>query len=262
MKKALVFIILVGVSLALPAQNLVRELIPGQIKVDRGNDPSAINVFNLSTGQYTYTDNYGQFRMAVKEGDELVFSSMRYQQFTVIITESILEKRKIEVNLRRGLNRLEEVVIKPELTGDISVDVGKLETKEANIPKFDVQNLLRGYNYNFKPDRLSTVESSPIDKKFLRHGLNFANIFKTLFVHKKRKNKTEHEKADLKKEIQKTYESDFFKDYLDIDKGELDEFLNYAEAEGLTYTMLKKGNELELIDFLIDKSKAFKEQKK
>jgi hypothetical protein len=58
--------------------------------------------------------------------------------------------------------------------------------------------------------------------------------------------------------VRKIYKDSFFKENLNIDKDKINQFIFYVEDKGLSKVMLKKGNELDLIEFLIQKSKEFK----
>jgi hypothetical protein len=49
---------------------------------------------------------------------------------------------------------------------------------------------------------------------------------------------------------------------MDIDEDNINDFIFYAEENGLKEEMFKRGNELGLIQFLLDKSKAYKMQQK
>jgi hypothetical protein len=58
--------------------------------------------------------------------------------------------------------------------------------------------------------------------------------------------------------VRKMYKDSFFKENLDIDEENINEFIFYVEDKGLTKNMLQKGNELDLIEFLIKRSEEFK----
>jgi len=60
--------------------------------------------------------------------------------------------------------------------------------------------------------------------------------------------------------IRKMYKDDFFRKNLDIEKEYISDFIFYANDNGLSEQMLKGGNELDLIDFLIEQSKKYKKQ--
>lgn len=232
-----------------------RKNISGKITVNKTYPAAHINVFNLTSGEYTFTDKEGSFEIAVQKNDELVFSSIQYQQFSVIITKSVLKKEELRINLREGVTQLDEIVIKPKLTGDLTVDVKKLDFQKANYPNIDIEKLLHGYQTNFIPDRWSAAGQTTIDKKYLQNGLKFVNIFKALFHANQHATKvTKGDDIDLRQ----IYNDEFFKKNLDIEKEEIPDFISYLKNNGLNKIKLHGGNDLQLIQFLVEKSKLYK----
>lgn len=259
--KKLILLSLLFLSLAVKAQiNTERVQIQGKVNVDRDGDPEGINVFNLSSGEYTFTDEYGRFKIEVKEGDKLAFSSIQYQQFTVVITNSVINKERLDIDLQEGVTPLKEIEVKPDLSGDVRVDVKKLKTQKADFPTYNTKEVIQGYTYKFKPDRLNTVKNDAIDKGYLQNGLNFVNIFKSILgSHAKTK---EGSKEDIDVQVRKMYNDRFFKKYLDIDKEHINDFIYYLESHGLTKAKLKNYNDLQIIQLLIEKGKDYKAQQK
>jgi hypothetical protein len=67
-----------------------------------------------------------------------------------------------------------------------------------------------------------------------------------------------YEETDV--ELRKLYNDQFFKDNFKIDLENISDFILYADRNGLDEEMLRKGNELDLIDFLMEQSKKYKKQ--
>src|SRR5699024_6495011 len=149
-----------------------RVEISGKINVSLEDEASGMNVFNIGNGQYTFTDDYGRFKIEVIEGDELVFSSIQYQQLSVIITKSVIEKKELNVDLATTHKVLDEVVVKPGLSGDARVDVQKLKTQVADLSIESASDAMYGYDYKFSADRYTTPENTAIDKGYLKNGIN------------------------------------------------------------------------------------------
>lgn len=258
MRHLITFTLLILFPLIINAQvDAEREKIPGKVNVRNDGDPGKINVFNLSSGQYTFTDEYGRFDISVKEGDELVFSGLLYEQFSVIVTESVMENEKLDITLNEGATQLDEVVVKPGLSGDVEVDVSRLGTDKTDYLDIDVEEVLYGFNYKPEPDQYSTAENSAINKQYLEHGINFANIFKALFI--KRNEAQDEEKENLDVEIRKVHNDEFFKKYLDIKEENINDFVYFLEENGLDEEKIKTMNDLELVEFLMNESEDYKE---
>lgn len=234
-----------------------RILMSGKISVSEKNDPGEINIFNLTTGQYTFTDEYGNFKIYVKKDDELVFSSVFYQQFTVEVTDALLEEKELKINLREGATQLEEVVIRPELTGDISLDIKKLRTEKTPLDSIDIGEALYGYDIEFSADRFTTVDNDAIDKGYLQDGINFANMFRAIVE----ANRSRIPEVKFEEQVGQLREDAFFQKYLGIPSEQIDDFIDYVQAKGLSTNRLRKQNDLKLIDYLIDESKKFKEDR-
>lgn len=260
MPKYLIFLLIGLITYNVEAQREKykdRNLISGEVKVSRNNDASEINVFNLKTGQYTFTDEFGRFKIYAKKGDELVFSSILYQQFTVVVNESVLEKNELKISLREGATQLEEVIVTPGLSGYVQLDVEKLRTQKADISDLDVRMALYGEEYEFRPDRFSVPNHEVMDKGYLQDGINFANIFRSVFDIR---SQPDFEERKLDVQVRKVRDDDFFKKYLDIEPEELNQFIDYLETKGLTYRKLRRNNDLQLIEFLIDEGRNFKNE--
>lgn len=266
MKKVIIFFVLVGISLTAYTQEDRETVeIAGKINVSAEGNPSKINVYNLTSKDYTSTDQYGKFRIEVAEEDELVFSSAEYQQFTVIITEGVIKEKVLTIDLKgedvkdESTIELDEVVVKPDLSGDVEIDVSTLKTNRNMPTEIDVDEAIYGYEYEFRNDRFSTVDHEAVDKGYLKDGINFVNIFKSIF-----KNRKDEKASDenLDKGVRKLYNDEFFKRYLDIKEEEINDFIFFMEDRGLTVEDLIKYNDLEVIEYLIKESKAFHKRDK
>jgi len=259
MKKIILFlaVLISGFSSLAQIDESVR--ISGKINVSLEDDVSGINIFNISNGQYTFTDDYGRYKITVKEGDELVFSSVQYQQFSVIITKSVIEKKELNVNLSTKTNVLDEIVVKPSLSGEASVDVMKLKTVKPNIPGLDANEIIYGYDYEFTSDRFTSPENDAIDKGYLKNGINFANIFKSIFGIKSKVKDNTQEYMDI--EIRKLYTDEFFREYLDVEEEKINDFVFFMEERGMNLEKIRRFNDLQLIEYILDESKEFNKQK-
>ena len=245
----------------LHAQMSSRMLIKGKINVPIDDEASSIDVYNLSTTKGTITDNYGEFLIAVAEGDKLYFSGIQYQDFTVEITEDIMKSKKLNITINEAVTELEEVTVRPYgLSGNIEVDLQKIQTQDINTPNGGSLALVETYDYELRPDDKTKVHNDAIDKSYLKNGLNFANIFREIFSSRDKDASKDMIKEDIDVKIRKVYDDDFFNQYLNIKRENINEFIFYAQEHGLHKEMLKRGNDLALIQFLIEKSKAYKMQ--
>ncbi len=248
---------LFSVTFTMFAQERVE--IQGQITVTENANAEGITVFNESTNKGEVTDAYGKFNISVALNERLAFSSIQFREFIVIIDEGVIKNKKLNVYLQEGINQLGEVVIRPyDLSGNVAVAVSYIETDAGAVFNANSLNLVQGYDYTFTDTNQSRVQNASQKSLYLENQLNIKNIIKLFF--KKDKDDQEPETAIFEADVnvRKSYNDTFFTEQLGIAPKDINSFIFYAQDIGLTKDMLNKGQELELIEFLIDASKTFK----
>ena len=97
------------------------------------------------------------------------------------------------------------------------------------------------------------------DDRLLSNGINFVNIAKLIM--KALSNKTEEEQMRMKPSevLPLVFETSFFEQDLELQKDQVVGFLEYIDTQMKTSSLLKQSQQFQLIDFLISKSKAYKE---
>jgi len=266
MKKASIYLLLL-ISLYASAQTGERILISGTIEVPLGDNPQGISVFNLNSNRFSVTDALGKFNIAVAINDSLRVSTLQFQEFAVIVDQGIINTKTLNIFVSEMVSRLPEVIVTPyDLSGNINVDLNRLKTAKlpTNLTETNVQNM------GFDTETGANVQSLPyntalaMSRTRLVNGLDFVNIFKEFLIAKKREDvKNPYAKSanpEIDDYIRKIYEDDFFKENLVIEREYISDFIFYANDNGLSEQMLKGGNELDLIDFLIEQSKKYKKQ--
>ena len=142
------------------------------------------------------------------------------------------------------ITQLKEVVITPENQERF------LELQNEDLKEFE-----------YETDRLSEVENIALSQseRGMRDGINFVNIFKALTKSNK---KPEEQASELKMSevLRQIYDDDFFVGDLKLPRDKIDAFLGYCDAQMPSRSLLKKSNEFQLIDFLVDQSRSFRKQ--
>ena len=250
MKRITSLILLIFIATVSQGQQLARVMVDGQIIVPAGDDPGGIVVYNNTSQRGTVTSEAGTFDIAVARNDELVIQSLQFAPITAIVDAGIVNSRQISITLRETVNILEEIIVRPyDLTGDIVADVNRVQTIDP-VP-FTGGQIRAEEN---APDRYTAPENIALDDMRWRYGLNFINIFKAIFD-KKDDQKMETSAED---ELTAMYSNEFFQQNLDIEREHIGAFMDYVAENGLTKPMLEQGNELALIQFLLQKRDAFK----
>ena len=238
-KILLVFFLVLSVSYV-TGQDTERGLLMGKVLYQ--NIPVANEyVINTTTEKATITNDQGEFAIEVKLGDELAFTAVNYQYKLVGITQEILDNNRLVVAVNEKVTELDEVVITPD----------------------DPENYLKVKNEEFKGfeyeiDRETEVENvamSDLDRG-MQDGVNFVNIFRAIF---KSKETTPEEGPKLKvsQVLRQVYDDQFFVVDLKLPQDKIDAFLFYCDTKMPATTLLKKENEFQLIDSLVNHSKTF-----
>jgi len=222
------------------AQDDDRSYLRGQVLYRNAYVPNE-NVINTTSEFATITNDKGEFLIKVKLGDELVFTAINYQLQIVIITEEIIRRGRLVVEVNEKVTQLDEVVVTPEEQEKF------LEVKNEEFKDFE-----------YETERSSEVENiaMPAITRGMKDGINFVNIFKALA---KANTKAEEKRPPLKlsQVMRQVYEDQFFVSDLDLPQDQIDAFLIYCDSKMPAQTLLKKENEFQLIDFLVTHSKTF-----
>jgi len=221
------------------AQDDERRLLMGQVIYKNVNVVNEY-VINSTTEKATITNDDGEFSINVKVGDELVFTAVNYQYKLVKITSEILAKNRLVVSVDEKITELDEVVVTPE-DQERYLQVKNEEFKE----------------YEYEIDRGTEVENIAMSQseRGMTDGINFVNIFRAIF---KSKEIDEEVKPMLASEVlRQVYDDQFFVMDLKIPQDKIDAFLLYCDPKMPAKSLLKKENEFQLIDSLVNLSKSF-----
>ena len=217
-----------------------RRPIKGQL-LYKNTKVVAANVVNNTAQTNTITDSDGAFEIDVLLGDEIIFSSVQYRIRSVKITEEILSKNRLVVSVNENINELKEVVVTTD-------DVEKfLDLKEEEFKGFD-----------YEKDKSSQLVNRAFNDRQLSDGIDFVNIAKLLTRAFGNKSSDEQMQMKPSEVLPLVFEDSFFEVDLGLDKSDIITFLEFIDNRMKTRELLKKDKEFQLIDFLINESKEFK----
>lgn len=217
-----------------------RRPIKGQL-LYKNTKVVAANVVNNTAQTNTITDSDGAFEIDVLLGDEIIFSSVQYRIRSVKITEDILSKNRLVVSVNENINELKEVVVTTD-------DVEKfLDLKEEEFKGFD-----------YEKDKSSQLVNRAFNDRQLSDGIDFVNIAKLLARAFGNKSSDEQMQMKPSEVLPLVFEDSFFEVDLGLDKSDIITFLEFIDNRMKARELLKKDKEFQLIDFLINESKEFK----
>lgn len=219
-----------------------RVILRGKVLYRNVNVPNE-NVINSTSEMATITNDNGEYQIRVKVGDELVFSALNYQLEMVKITEEILKRNRLVIDVKEKVTELEEVVVTPE-------------DQERFL---EMQNSKLEEKFEYDTDRSSEVENIALSQqeRGMRDGFNFVGLFKALLKATKKDKVEERRPLKVSDVMRQVYEDEFFVNDLQLPQDKIDAFLFYCDTRMPAQSLLKKENEFELIDFLVTHSKIF-----
>ncbi len=226
------------------AQDDGRELLRGSVFYRDVPVPNQ-NVINIDTETAVISNNAGEFAIRIKVGDQLAFSAVNYQLEVVEITKAILENERLVIEVNEKVTELDEVVVSPE-----------------NQEKFLEAQNQRFAKVEYETDRSTEVENIAISQqeRGLQNGINFVNIFKALAKAGEKDDAEKRPRLKMSEVLRQVYDDEFFVVDLKLPQDKIDDFLFYVDDVHPEYSLLLKDNEFELLDFLVDESKAYRAQ--
>lgn len=244
MLRTLILLLLVSTFFGkkLIAQEDDRRILRGKVLYRNSNVVNE-NVINTTAEIATITNQLGEFAIRVKEGDELVFTSLSYQIRILTVTPEILEKNRLVVEVNEKVTELDEVTVSPE---------NQKRFLELRNEEF------KGYEYETDPTtRVVNIAEDPTVRG-MQDGLNFVNIFKALFLSNKEAT-SESRALKVSEVLRQIYDDQFFVMDLQLPQDKIDDFLIFCDDKLPSQSLLKRSNEFELIDFLVSQSKLYRE---
>lgn len=251
------FIVIFFITALCSAQDMERVLMDGQINVPPGDDASGITIFNTNTNQGTVSRDDGTFSIMVGLADELQFSALQYESFIIEVTQALIEAGELNLFVSTNVTELPEVVVgAPDLSGNIEVDVRRIPVEMPELPAESAAQI-NDFEWEFPPDQRTSLRNAAMGDRGLHNGLNFVNLFKSVY------DSFSPEQGDTERvedEIRALYDDSFFQENLDIPRRDIHDFLLFSQEQGLNQELLQDGSELDLIEFLIRTSRAYKQR--
>ena len=233
-----------------------KSILKGRIFLDTPQ-LETIHIVNLTKELGVINDQYGYFEIKADPEDIIVFSSIQFQLKKHTVTIEDLQSGDFQVFLKVAINELDEVRISQySLSGDIENDIKEIPTYENKLPLWNAAQL--------KKMRVSRPndEQSPVENLVLKND-NLATITIDLdllinlitkgFRNKKKENSFKASLIDY-------YKEDFFIKELHIPETEYYNFLDFVNENTSLKNTIDTGDELKLLEFLIEQSQVFKEK--
>ncbi|WP_163398240.1 hypothetical protein [Flavobacterium fluviatile] len=203
------------------------------------------NVMNINANTRTFVGANGLFDIMARPKDTLLFTGMAFQSKKIVLTEKDCAEPLFIVRLDLVNVELKEVLVHKELK------VKSLQGGSQGI--VDMQ---------FEDDKLSSPENKVMySDQTIKYGTDFVRIFKDV---KKLLRKDKEIEEEVISDIafveyaKDNFTKDFYTKTLGLREDEIDLFLMYCSNDAESKKHLKEDQKFELIDFMINKNKDFK----
>lgn len=256
MKIKLLVVLCLFASKFLIGQTINRVEVHGFLYAN-ANDIEAVAIYNKSSNKGTITNEKGEFLLEVTENDIIEISALQFEKQTITVTKEVVDSKSFRVYLVEQVNQLNAVVLRHGLSGNLVVDISQVEIApiiELNIGNMDAIALDDlSLNYN----RTSRALNEVMNTHELQHGVDFVKLGKMLFKTKKRASIDKNPKFERPVFLLDVYSREFVSKTFNIPLEQIENFIAFAEDNGLTEELLKGPDEFKRIDFLIKQSELF-----
>ena len=188
-------------------------------------------------------------------------ASSVFKSKKLVLNENDFKVIVLKIKLEEFINELDEVIVTPStLSGDLEKDA-------KNIKVTDKQSAFNGKEIadmqmekDFQSTQFNTAMPSDLS---IPYGMDFVKIGKMvgkLFGKEKSKEKPVVFTSDknFQAAVKDKFTYHFFTETLELKHDEIGLFLNYCDADPNVRKLLATNKEIDLIDFLISKSKEYK----
>ena len=248
------------------AQQIDRIEVSGKITAPQGEDVEGISVYNISSQQGTVTDITGAFSLKVAEFDHIQITALQFKSFKVVVTVADIASRELRVYLNPNVNQLDPVTISQHgLSGYLGIDTKNIKTS-VFTQELDLSYETLEFGYDFENDGQSPVTGNAAEDAIGVNSVPVASVdviqLVKLFFPKKKRSTQQivTSRKDLADALLKNYNHDYIVQTFDIPYDKVNDFIYFTEENGLTVSMLKPANKIELLAFLFEQSESYKKR--
>ncbi|RCT55406.1 hypothetical protein [Winogradskyella sp. KYW1333] len=246
------------------SQDIDRITINGRIIVS-AQDKEGVTVYNTSSNKGTVTDEIGEFKIDVAINDVVEFGALQFKDFTVVISEQILESKQMTVILVEEVNKLDEVVLLPfGLTGNLNADLENVRTYNVSLDAVyfgldHIEDFQFSADYKTKAENVAFNEYNPKVDNML-NLVNLAGFLVSQVADIDGEEMTNQDKALNKtpfKNALEQYSVNFIHVNFDIPLDEMNAFVDYVENKGVDESLLAKNKEVQFLERINQLSQSY-----
>jgi len=229
-------------------QKEIRGQITNEYEVE------GIHVLNETSRLNTITDQYGKFEIRASQGDTLLVSSVKYAPQKVVVDKLIYLTEQIEITLEEFVNELDEVVLGPQLSGNLSQDLKKIKTEDKfNFDDVGIPGFKGKPQEKIVPVLGGVITPTSVNIEALYNHLS--GYYKKL----KLERKWDAQNVDSAKIIN-FYTTAFFIEAYKIPKERLYDFMLFCVETSNLQDDFKNENYVSVLSIFEEKSKIYKKR--
>ncbi|WP_348824262.1 hypothetical protein [Flavobacterium aestuarii] len=208
-----------------------------------------VDVINKTSQKSTKTDDKGEFIIAVKPNDSLLFYIKDFNLKRLKIASKQIEFGYLQVEMLKKAEQLEEVVVEKKQNITLSKDKKYEQSKldEYATEKFDNRE---GYQAMRRGTFVNGLNFVAIGKKLLQ-----------LFSKEKEPEKESSPEIEFAVLAKNTCDLKFYLETLKLKPEEIDLFLQFCDLDPKSKKIMEHNNVLSMMDFLIAKNIEFQKLK-
>ena len=214
-----------------------------------------IHIINNTSQKFTTTNAYGVFKIQGKLNDTIVFSSIQYKLYTIIVSKEIIATKNLVVNLIEKVNELEEVIVGKILTGNLSSDINNSGLKRpVNFYDFGIP----GNTAKPKTQNERRVFEADDGKFVVFYGLGFVINTNKIINRITGRTKMLKNRVKLEADEQLMYSikarlSEVFFSVYNLDKALQMEFFYFCSEDENFSKKCKDKNDIDVLEYLKEK---------
>ena len=163
------------------------------------------------------------------------------------------------VEVYEGLNELPEILIKPNnLTGNLKEDTENAKAVSLDLPEMSAAQI-NDYDYDFRSDSQTKVHNAAMGTQTVG-ALNVLGILVgvvSAILPQKKDKKAEVPREPVDRMLRGMYDAQYFRVVLDLESEEINDFISFAQENGLSHRLVKKEREMELLEFLLEQRRNY-----
>ncbi len=271
MRNSLVLLFAFLFSQTIFSQSIERKILKGRI-VAESIEVENLTIFNITSNIGAVTNVDGKFSIKARATDTLYIQGISYDSKKYVLTEKDFWLEELEIKLHIKVTELNEVEVTPyTLTGTLKEDTKRIQVYgeafngiDAKVVKYYEDDIRSGTPINTAIYNPLAPNGSNFDFKLIGKGIGKllgikSNPKKYSEVVFEQRRQRDIQTKSFSDHMFERFSHNFFVETLKIKHEDISMFLQYAEMPAKDLSLfLKPEYELQLIQYLTDKAKAYK----